>query len=62
MESFAHLSEAQRLSLNESAALNGVDQIDQILALGLKVLNARIKSLMYYETSLIGQIDDLVVL
>ena len=58
MEILTHLTEAQRLALDELTALIGVEQIDQIMAQGPKVLNARLEDFMRYEAALIGQFHD----
>ena len=61
MEILTHLTEAQRLALDELTALIGVEQIDQIMAQGPKVLNARLEVCMRYKTTLVGQVHDHVV-
>ena len=46
MQSLAHLSEAQRLALDKLNVLVGVDQVDEIMALGPEVLNARLEVIL----------------
>ena len=58
MENIAHLSEAQCLAFDKLKALIGADQLDQIVALGREVLNARHEAFMRYETSLIGKVHN----
>ena len=58
MESLTHLSEAQRLVLNKSTALIGINQNDQIIAQNPQVLHTRLEDFMRYETTLVGQFHD----
>ena len=58
MESNSQLSEAQCLAFDKLKALIGADQLDQIVAQGPEVLNARLEAFIQYEASLIGQVHD----
>ena len=58
MENISHLSEAQCLAFDKLKRLIGHDQLDQLVAQGPEVLNARLEAFMRYEASLIGQVHE----
>ena len=58
MENISHLSEAQCLAFDKLKSLIGHDQLDQLVAQGPEVLNARLEAFMRYEASLIGQVHE----
>ena len=60
METTINLSEAQGLALEKLRALVGNGQVDLILAQGPDVIRARLDAFMQFESTLIGQVHDLL--